>query len=50
MKNTEGENDWELFAIVAWCFWNNRNKVWYGEARKNGKSIAEEARKYWAEV
>ena len=35
---------------MAWCLWNNRNKVWYGEARKNGKSIAKEARKYWAEV
>ena len=50
MMNTEGEKDWELFATVAWCLWNNRNKVRHGEAGKNGKSIAVEARNYWAEV
>ena len=50
MMNTEGEEDWELFATVAWCLWNNRNKVRHGEAGKNGKSIAVEARNYWAEV
>ena len=47
---TEGEKDWELFATVAWCLWNNRNKVQHGEAGKNGKSVAVEARNYWAEV
>ena len=50
MMNTEGEKDWELFVTVAWCLWNNRNKVRHGEAGKNGKSIAVEARNYWAEV
>lgn len=50
MIDAKGEKVLELFAIVAWCLWNNRNKVRHGEAGKIGKSIAEEARKYWAEV
>ena len=50
MMDSQGEKDWELFAIVAWCLWNNRNKVRHGGARKIGKSIAEKARKCHAEV
>ena len=48
--DSQGVKDWELFAIVAWCLWNNRNKVRHGGAGKICKSIAEEARKYRAEV
>lgn len=50
LMDSSREKYWELFAIAAWCLWNNRNTVWHGRAGKLGKSITEEARKYQAEV
>ena len=27
LLESQGDRDWEFFAIVAWCLWNNRNSV-----------------------
>ena len=45
-----GDKDQEFFAIVAQCLWNNKNTVRHGGASKQGKTIVEDARRYWEEV
>lgn len=50
LKEREGVSDWELFAIIVWMVWNNRN-VFKNEGRcKDPKRIAMEAREYAKEV
>ena len=50
LLESQGDKDWEFFAIVAWCLWNNRNSVWHRGVSKQGKTIKDDARRYWEEV
>ncbi|XP_075654672.1 uncharacterized protein LOC142624806 [Castanea sativa] len=38
--------DWELFAIIAWSLWNNRNKLRHGGQTKQFDQIVKEAAEY----
>ena len=50
LLESQGDKDWEFFAIVAWCLWNNRNSFRHGGVSKQGKTIKADARRYWEEV
>lgn len=42
--------DWELFAIIAWSLWNNRNKLRHGGRTKQFDQIVKEEVEYAKEV
>ena len=42
--------NWELFAVIFWSLWNNRNKVCHGEQGKRHEIIVREAAAYLKEV
>ena len=50
LEERESVSDWELFTIMAWMVWNNRNAFKHEGRCKDPKKIAMEAREYAKEV
>ena len=44
LKERKVDLDWDLFAIMAWLIWNNRNSFKYEGKCKEARRIAKEAR------
>ena len=49
-KLKQPEIDWELFMIIAWSLWNNRNSTCHGGKSKATDLIVREASAYAKEV
>ena len=50
LKERKVDVDWDLFAIMTWLIWNNRNSFKYEGKCKEARRIAKEAHELGQEV
>lgn len=50
LKERKGSMNWELFAIMAWHIWSNRNAFKHKGRCKEAKRIAKEEHEYGLEL